>query len=110
MLKKDRPEIWAVLSFSDNTEGHTGIIYKATNAYRIGETKPSMFYVDGGGRLRHPRQNGINITREKAAEMGWRTSKRLSKNRFLWLLPDNKSHKKMLISKCLYDLSKQKFD
>ena len=38
LLKNVRPEIWAVISFADTTEGHTGTIYKATNAYRIGST------------------------------------------------------------------------
>lgn len=38
LLKNIRPEIWAVISFSDTTEGHSGVIYKATNAYRIGST------------------------------------------------------------------------
>ena len=109
-LKNDKPIIWGVLSFSDTTIGHDGTIYKATNAYRLGQSSPATFYIDQDGRLRHPRQCGINITSEIAKEKGWKKSKRMSKNRYLWLLPDNKRHKKELINLCKYDLTKQKFE
>lgn len=104
LLKQIKPQIWAVLSFSDLTEGHEGIIYKATNAYRLGSTGRSTFYIDQEGRLRHPRQNGINITLASAEKMGWKAVKREAKNRYLWLLPDDKRHKKELIKLCKYDL------
>lgn len=64
LLKIIKPIIWGVLSFSDTTVGHTGVIYKATNAYRIGQTSPAMFYLDKDGRLRHPHQCGVNITKK----------------------------------------------
>ncbi|MEG1502540.1 MAG: hypothetical protein RR370_04030, partial [Synergistaceae bacterium] len=98
------PEIWAVLSFSDLTEGHTGVIYKATNAYRLGSTSKSTFYIDQDGRLRHPRQNGHNVTKEEANDKGWTSCKRESKNRYLWLLPKSKNEKKKFIEMCKYKL------
>jgi hypothetical protein len=104
LLKKDKPEIWAVISFSDLTVGHTGIIYKASNAYRLGTTERKRFYIDKTGRIRHPRQCGQNITAAEAKERGWRAEKRDSKNRFLWLLPDGKRHKKYLIQLSKYEL------
>lgn len=104
LLKKVKPQIWAVLSFSDTTVGHTGVIYKATNAYRLGSTGKATFYVDGDGRLRHPRQNGVNITKDMAKEMGWKPVRRGAKNRYLYLLPDNKWHKRELIKLSKYDL------
>ncbi len=109
-LKKDKPLIWGVISFSDTTVGHEGIIYRALNAYRIGKSSPATFYVDETGRLRHPRQNGVNITLDVAKEKGWKVEKRLSKNRYMWLLPDDKRHKKWLIENCKYDLKTQKFN
>jgi hypothetical protein len=109
-LKIDKPEIWGVLSFSDTTIGHEGTIYKATNAYRVGQSTPAIFFLDQDGRLRHPRQNGVNITKERAAELGWTQTKRMSKNRYLWLLPNSKKHKKELIVICKYDLNSQKFN
>ena len=96
MLKRDKPKIWAVLSFSDSTEGHTGVIYKATNAKFCGMTSKATFYLDQEMRLRHPRQNGVNITTDEAITRGWCPVKRLSKYRYLWLLPDSRGHKKQL--------------
>lgn len=93
LLKEIRPEIKAVISFADETEGHNGTIYKATNAMRIGKTGSSVFYRDETGRLRHPRQNGVNISREKANSIGWTVEKRKPKNRFLWILAKSKVEK-----------------
>ena len=86
------------------TAGHKGVIYKASNAYRMGKTEKKRFYIDETGRLRHPRQCGHNITTAEAKEKGWRVEMRDSKNRFLWLLPDGKRHKKQLIQLSKYQL------
>lgn len=107
LLKQDKPEIRAVISFSDTTVGHEGVIYKATNAYRIGKTGSAVFYIDREGRLRHPRQNGENISREKAKNRGWEPVKRQSKNRYLYLIYHSKKERKELIELCRYDLTKQ---
>lgn len=104
LLKQDKPEIWAVLSFSDLTTGHTGVIYRASNAYSIGTTEKKRFYIDTTGRLRHPRKCGHNITQQEAKEKGWESVVRDSKNRFLWLLPDDKRQKKQLKRIAKYEL------
>jgi hypothetical protein len=104
LLKKDKPKIKAVLSFADSTEGHEGTIYKATNAYFIGTTGRATFYRDSSGRLRHPRQSGVNISKETAKEFGWTAEKRGAKNRYLFLLPESKVEKKHLIKMCKYAL------
>jgi hypothetical protein len=106
LLKQDRPDIWAVVTFADSTEGHTGIIYKSTNAIFCGMTSKATFYLDEEGRLRHPRQNGVNITREKAITMGWTPVKRFSKYRYLYLLPKSKKEKRFLYGICRYTTSK----
>lgn len=100
LLKQDKPMIRAVLSFSDLTEGHTGVIYKATNAYFVGTTSKATFYMDSNNRLRHPRQCGVNISLEMAKEKGWKPIKRDSKNRYLYLLPNDKREKRWLIEHC----------
>jgi hypothetical protein len=104
-LKKDRPYYNAVLSFADTTEGHIGIIYQATNAMYCGTSGKATFYLDNTNRLRHPRQNGVNITKEKALTLGWKPVKRNGKHRYLYLLPDDKKHlkelKKMLLLETL---------
>ena len=96
LLKRDKPEIRAVLSFSDSTEGHNGTIYQATNALRCGKTGRAWFYLDKGGRLRHPHQCGVSITKEMAEQKGWVPVQRESKNRYLWLLPSDKRERKVL--------------
>lgn len=103
-IKEDKPQIKAVISFSDMTEGHSGVIYKATNAYRLGTTGRAKFYRDKDGRLRHPRQSGINITEEMAKEKGWTSEIREAKNRYLYIIANSKVEKKHLIKMCKYDL------
>lgn len=86
LLKQDHPRYSAVVSFSDATEGHTGTIYQATNALYQGPTSKAWFYRDQEGRLRHPRQNGHNITLTDAKERGWTRERREAKRRYLFLL------------------------
>ena len=109
LLKYDKPRIKAVISFSDSTEGHTGIIYKATNAYFIGKTGNAIFYRDKAGRLHHPHNNGKNITKEYAKEIGWIPEKRFSKNRYLYLIAKSKTEKKDLLKMCKYDVLHSKW-
>lgn len=104
LLKQDKPQIKAILSFSDMTEGHSGVIYKATNAYRLGTTGKAKFYKDEQGRLRHPRQNGVNITEQMAKEKGWKSEIREAKNRYLYIIANSKVERKHLIKMCKYNL------
>jgi hypothetical protein len=97
-LKKQRPYYNAVISFADATQNHLGIIYQATNALYCGTSSPATFYLDETGRLRHPRQNGVNITADEAKKRGWVATKREGKHRYIYLLPDNRTHLKELKS------------
>jgi len=98
-LKKARPYYNAVISFADPTENHLGVIYQATNAFYCGRSAPATFFLDETGRLRHPRQNGKNITVEMARQRGWKPTKREGKHRYLYLLPDDRRHLKDLREK-----------
>lgn len=89
-LLEKRPNIRGVLSFADSTEGHVGTIYQATNALFCGTTGRARFYRDSEGRLRHPRQNGVNITLKEAESRGWVSEMREAKNRYLFLVGDKK--------------------
>lgn len=91
-LKEEKPHIWAVLSFADSTQGHYGTIYQASNFMYCGSTGRATFFRDVTGRLRHPRQNGVNISKEEAERRFWVVEKRDAKLRYLKFLPDNKSH------------------
>lgn len=104
LLLRDKPKIRGVISFADETQGHCGTIYKATNFYFIGKTSKSTFYIDSNNRLRHPHQCGVNITSKMAEEKGWRPVKRLSKNRYLKIIANDKRELKKLKSECLYDV------
>lgn len=98
LFKSDCPRIWGVLSFADATEGHRGTIYQATNALYLGTSGRATFYLDETGRLRHPRQNGVNVSKTDAESRGWTPVKRDGKHRYLFLLPDSKSHRKRLVA------------
>ena len=102
-LKQDRPNYNAVLSFADATEGHYGTIYQATNAIYTGTSGTATFYLDETGRLRHPRQNGVNIKPTQAKEMGWKPVKREGKHRYLYIMGNGKKHRKSLINQLLLE-------
>lgn len=86
-LYAHKPNLRAILTYADSTEGHTGGIYKACNAYPLGTSgAKATFYRDQTGRLRHPRQCGVNISKAEAAERGWTEEKREGKYRFLFLI------------------------
>jgi len=93
-LQTYRPKIKAIISFADITEGHIGTIYKALNFDYKGTSSPAWFYRDQEGRLRHPRQSGVNISKEDAYERGWKREKRDAKSRYLLVIGSNKSDKK----------------
>ncbi len=109
-LKRDRPQTKAVISFSDTTEGHHGTIYRACSFYQCGTTGRATFYRDKDGRLRHPRQNGVNISKQMAAEMGWVPEIRSAKNRYLYILGNSKVERRRLIKQCKLPLVKAKWE
>lgn len=94
-LLEYRPNVRGIISFSDNTEGHVGTIYKALNFEFKGETASVVFYRDAEGRLRHPRQNGINISKEEAVSRGWTPERRMSKRRWLLVVGLTKQDKRV---------------
>ena len=104
LLRQDRPQTKAVISFADSTQGHSGIIYQATHFFYCGKTGKATFYLDQDGRLRHPHQNGVNITRKMALEKGWQPVTRFSKNRYIYIFRKPKTEYKKLIKMCKYDL------
>lgn len=86
LLHQDRPQIRGVISFADPAEGHVGTIYQALNALYCGSSGTAIFYRDATGRLRHPRQCGVSITRTMARERGWTPERRPAKHRYLLLV------------------------
>lgn len=99
-LVKDRPQTKGVISFSDLTQGHVGTIYKATNAYRCGQTSRIWVFVDKDGRLRHERQHGHHVTDQEAKEMEWKKVLSQPKNRYVYIVGNNKSDVRYWTKKC----------
>lgn len=85
-LREYRPKLRALISFADSTEGHVGYIYQALNALYCGTTGRATFFRDPEGRLRHPRQSGVNVSREDALSWGWVPERRESKHRYVLLI------------------------
>ena len=104
LVLKDRPKTRCVIAFSDYTEGHTGTIYKATNALYYGRSARATFYIDETGRLRHPRQNGKNISKAEAIERNWTITKREGKYRYLWIIGDNKAERRYWQKKIIVNI------
>ncbi len=86
ILLEKKPGIRCVLSFADPSAGHAGTIYQATNFIYTGQSSPATFYLDADGRLRHPRQNGHNVTKAEAVAWGWTPTKRAGKHRYAMIV------------------------
>lgn len=87
-LKEKKPKYRFVVSYADESEGHEGTIYKATNALYTGKAEERKFYRDNDGNLRSPRQGGENVTHSMAEEKGWDIELRKTKHRYVFPLPD----------------------
>ena len=94
LLLAYRPDLRAVISFADTTEGHYGGIYRSLNFIHCGMTGSSTFWRDQEGVLRHPRQNGRNISKEQAVKLGWTAVRRHSKHRFVLVIAETKREKR----------------
>jgi len=96
LILEDKPETRAVLSFSDKTEGHKGIIYRALNAMYFGETgRTRKYYKDNDGRLISPRRNGKNISEDEAIAKGWVVTIRDRKHKYLWVIGPTVAERKL---------------
>jgi hypothetical protein len=58
-LKMLPVNIKLVVSYADDGQGHSGIIYKATNWIYMGKTESGSILVDKNGKRLHPRLLGI---------------------------------------------------
>jgi hypothetical protein len=100
-IKKNYTEIDCLISFADPEQGHFGTIYQATNWLYCGMSQPDEWYIVGDEKI-HPRTMVARYGtrgKDKLKEMGVSFTKKLlhSKHRYIYLLPNNKRHKKELI-------------
>lgn len=92
-----------VLSYSDMTVGHNGVIYKASNFTEIGVTSPTK-YVEWNGKIYHPRS--LSIDREYSYKMrdAIKTGDAEIKTglpKRIWIY---KINKKQRSKKCIFDI------
>lgn len=82
-LRSEKPEIKAVVSYSDPLErrdaggmlckpAHYGTIYQASNAHFAGRSKPEMLWIDGTGRALSRR----SMSKIRNGERGWEAAAR----------------------------------
>lgn len=96
LLRQEREHVDAVVSFADETYGHTGIIYQASNAYYYGAARGQTAYLDAEGRLRHKRQCGHNVTLSEAEGRGWTPLRTGRKHRYCLLMDRGKRASRQL--------------
>jgi hypothetical protein len=89
----------AVISYADTEQGHSGIVYQATNWIYTGSTKShDKAYIVGGKRL-HPmtlRDRGITNPTQWAKENGIETVAPMEKHRYFQIVGDKRQRRSML--------------
>ena len=104
-LKMLPPEIKVVLSFADESMGHCGIIYQATNWYYCGKNKGGKMLENENGLRLHPRL--IEIYRKRHPELRQASAQEIrqllavhevtggAKYRYVYLRGDKREKRKM---------------
>lgn len=88
-IKREHPDVWAIVTYADECEGHKGIVYQATNATYTG--------VRAKGNLKFRRPDGVIVPtqslkgtwperRAAAARLGWAEIRCKGKHRYVYLL------------------------
>ena len=94
----------AVISYADTEQGHSGIVYQATNWIYTGSTKShDKAYIVDGKRL-HPmtlRDRGITNPTQWARENGIETVAPMEKHRYFQIV-GNKRQRKSMLAKLQY--------
>jgi hypothetical protein len=91
-IRLERPDIHALVSFADTAQGHTGVIYKASNWKKIGMSASSYEYMRSDGERMNKktvydtaRRRGMN-EKEYAASLGLTKVILPSKHKFIYEL------------------------
>lgn len=104
VMQRDRARrgltpIYGIISFADTNAGHHGGVYQSMSWLYCGtsKTSASVQYIDQEGKTRHRRQCGVNITKERALERGWRVVniKSAVKHRYLKILGSKKLKRRL---------------
>lgn len=78
---------WAALvTYADESQGHTGTIYKATNWTDCGVTKPEPRWVDAAGRQVSRKVGPKTRTAAQMVALGYRCEGKFRKRKFVMVL------------------------
>ena len=105
-LRTNRPKIKALISYASPMEGHTGIIYQATNwiyqGNKIRYNDSWLYKFDENGEWQHSRtifpyykSNNPQEIRKKVRSTFW-IKKELRKHRYVYILAGKKEKKRIL--------------
>jgi len=84
-IRREHPEVWAVLTYAATDVGHIGYVYQATNALYTGLSSAEPYHVDEAGVRRSTYLDGRRVTAERAAQLGWAKVSAPPKHRYLYL-------------------------
>lgn len=97
MIRRERK--WAALvTFSDLSQGHKGVIYRATNWTHVGLTRPEPRWEDGDGR-QVSRLATKSRTRSQMEALGYRMVGKFSKHKYTMVLQPTRGTMKYLNGK-----------
>jgi hypothetical protein len=85
LLKDDKPELRAILTYAAMDAGHVGYVYQATNALYTGLGGYSTYFIDPSGNRRGTFLSGM-VTSARAANLGWTKKAGMAKHRYVYLL------------------------
>lgn len=94
---------WALVTYADKVQGHTGEIYRMSGAQYTGiVAKGNLFFRDTDGAMRTV-SSGLGKTwserRRKAAELGWTEERTPGRHRYVYMLgsgAERRERRKML--------------
>lgn len=107
-IKNNYSDVKVLVSFADPEQGHTGIVYQATNWLYCGKSQPDEWYIVDGEKI-HPRSMVAKYgTRgeKKLTDMGINFERKLlhGKHRYIYLLGSTRTEKKFLQKNLQYDI------
>lgn len=79
-----REGVWShLVTYADESQGHTGTIYRATNWTYAGRTKPEPRWIDRHGRQVSRKSGPVSRTAAEMTALGYVLSGRFSKHKFV---------------------------
>lgn len=88
-IRRRFPQVWAIVTYADTSQGHIGYVYQATNALYTGTGGDPIYWVDQSG-ARHSTYYSGHVDDARGAALGWTKHRGQLKHRYLYVLGDAK--------------------